>query len=85
LALRNNHIDYSVMLCNFGASVKSDIVLKDGKSTSSFGFSLSKSLINVAYLIMNKGVLLIGKRIQFQLFSDINAFFFNRQNPFVMR
>lgn len=52
------------MLCNLGASVKNDIILRDGKNTTSFGFSLSKSLINVAYLIMDKGVILIGKKKQ---------------------
>lgn len=62
MALRNNYVDYSVMLCNFGATVKNDIVLKDGQATTTFGFSLSQSLINMAYLIMDRGVTLIGKR-----------------------
>jgi len=60
LALRNNYVDYSVMLCNMGATVNNNIVLKDGETTSTFGFSLSQSLINIAYLIMEKGVTLIG-------------------------
>lgn len=47
------------MLCNFGAIVNNDIVLKDGARTSTFGFSLSQSLINMAYLIMDKGVTLM--------------------------
>lgn len=55
------------MLCNFGATVNSDIILKDGESTSTFGFSLSKSLINVAYLIMDKGAIPIGKKILYKI------------------
>jgi len=43
-----------------GATVNNNIVLKDGETTSTFGFSLSQSLINIAYLIMEKGVTLIG-------------------------
>jgi hypothetical protein len=50
------------MLCNFGATVNNGIVLKDGKSTSTFSFSLSQSLINMAYLIMDRGATLIGKK-----------------------
>lgn len=49
------------MLCNAGATVYNDIVLKDGVTTSTFGFSLSKSLINMAYLIMDRGVTLMGE------------------------
>ncbi|KAK4515576.1 uncharacterized protein ATC70_010527 [Mucor velutinosus] len=59
LALRNNYIDYSVMLCNMGASVKLNMTLRDGTIISTLGYSLSKSLINVAYLIMDQGSLLI--------------------------
>jgi hypothetical protein len=51
------------MLCNLGASVKLNMTLRDGTTTSTLGYSLSKSLINVAYLIMDKGSLLIGKII----------------------
>lgn len=51
------------MLCNFGATVNNNIVLKDGKSMSTFGFSLSQSLLNMAYLTIDRGVTLIGKRI----------------------
>ncbi|KAI9485555.1 MAG: ankyrin repeat-containing domain protein [Benjaminiella poitrasii] len=32
LALRNNYVDYSVMLCNFGAKIDAQITLKTGKS-----------------------------------------------------
>ncbi|CEP17999.1 hypothetical protein [Parasitella parasitica] len=59
LALRNNYIDYSVMLCNLGASVELNMTIRDGSTISTLGYSLSKSLINVAYLIMDKGCLLI--------------------------
>ncbi|KAL7332977.1 hypothetical protein PS15p_201946 [Mucor circinelloides] len=59
LALRNNYIDYSVMLCNLGASVKLNMTLRDGTIISTLGYSLSRSLINVAYLIMDQGSLII--------------------------
>lgn len=55
------------MLCNFGATVNSDIILKDGESTSTFGFSLSKSLLNVAYLIMDKGAIPIGEKMLYKI------------------
>lgn len=49
------------MLCSSGASAKSNITLKDGQVTTTFGYSLSKSLMNMAYLIMERGVTLLGK------------------------
>lgn len=49
------------MLCNLGASVKLNMTLRDGTIISTLGYSLSKSLINVAYLIMDQGSLIIGK------------------------
>ncbi|KAI7902907.1 ankyrin repeat-containing domain protein [Cokeromyces recurvatus] len=59
LALRNNHIDYSVMLCNYGADINSKITLKDGKRISTFDFSLSMNLINISYLILDKSLSLL--------------------------
>ncbi|KAG2201741.1 hypothetical protein INT47_002001, partial [Mucor saturninus] len=59
LALRSNFVDYSVMLCNYGANVSNSIVLKNGESMSTFGFSLSQSLINMAYLAIDSGITLM--------------------------
>jgi hypothetical protein len=47
------------MLCNMGATINSNMVMKDGDSRSTFGFCLSQSLINMAYLIMDRGVVLL--------------------------
>ncbi|KAI8979262.1 ankyrin repeat-containing domain protein [Mycotypha africana] len=54
LALLNNHVDYSMMLCSNGASAFDKITLKDLSQTSTLDFALSRSIVNIAYLIMNK-------------------------------
>ncbi|KAF7723583.1 hypothetical protein EC973_001824 [Apophysomyces ossiformis] len=54
LSLLHNHVDYSVMLCNSGALVTKDLVCPDGKQVSTFHYSLSLSIMNMAYLIMEK-------------------------------
>ncbi|KAG0800420.1 hypothetical protein G6F22_002250 [Rhizopus arrhizus] len=59
LALQNGHVDYAVMLCNSGTSFKEKITLKNGKDMTTFGYSLSKSVINLAYLIMERGISLL--------------------------
>ncbi|RUS22547.1 hypothetical protein BC937DRAFT_88542 [Endogone sp. FLAS-F59071] len=61
IALMYNHVDYSVMLGNKDAEVLRDVTLPNGDSLSTFNRSLSKSFMSLAYLIMEKGVELIGK------------------------
>ncbi|KAI9257420.1 ankyrin repeat-containing domain protein [Sporodiniella umbellata] len=56
LALQNGHIDYAIMLCNSGASFKNQVTMKNGQKASTFGYSLSISVINMAYMIMEKGI-----------------------------
>ncbi|KAG0181661.1 hypothetical protein DFQ29_007537 [Apophysomyces sp. BC1021] len=56
LALWYKHVDYSVMLCNSGASTTNELVLPNGKSISTFRHSLSHSFMNMAYLVMEKDI-----------------------------
>ncbi|KAI9010901.1 ankyrin repeat-containing domain protein [Phycomyces nitens] len=56
LALGYGHIDYSSMLCNEGADTSKDMVLPDTESVSTFHYSLSKAIMNMTYIIMDRGV-----------------------------
>jgi hypothetical protein len=75
LALRNGHVDYSGMLCDAGSIVNKKVVLKNGKESTTFGHALSLSLINIAYLIMERGVVIIGKSFQKYLYLQYISLF----------
>ncbi|KAI8983506.1 hypothetical protein BDB01DRAFT_126676 [Pilobolus umbonatus] len=59
LALQNNFVEFSVMLANAGASPKENITLRTGEVMSTFGYSLLSSVINLAYLVIDRGVSLL--------------------------
>ncbi|KAI8149897.1 ankyrin repeat-containing domain protein [Fennellomyces sp. T-0311] len=54
LSLQYKHVDYSVMLCNQGATPSSIMTLPAGDSMSTLNYSLSKDFMNMAYLILDR-------------------------------
>ncbi|RUS35018.1 ankyrin repeat-containing domain protein [Jimgerdemannia flammicorona] len=81
IALIYDHVDYSVMLANKNAEVLRDLVRYNGDSLSTFNFSLSKSFMSLSYLIMEKGVSLIGKfHLALLLISKAEEFMLQQLN-----
>jgi hypothetical protein len=56
-----DHVDYSVMMSQKGAMLRGQIQLPDGKSMSTFEYSLSKSFLNLGYFIMEKDISPLSK------------------------
>lgn len=56
-----DHVDYSVMMSQKGALLRGEIHLPDGKSMSTFEYSLSKSFLNLGYFMMEKEISPLSK------------------------
>ncbi|KAI9276495.1 ankyrin repeat-containing domain protein [Umbelopsis sp. AD052] len=56
LSMIYDHVDYSVMMSQKGAMLRGKIHLPDGKSMSTFEYSLSKSFLNLGYFMMEKDI-----------------------------
>lgn len=60
LALRYKHVDYSVMLCNQGATVGNDMTIPGDKPISTLKYSLSQDFMNMAYVILEQNPNTLG-------------------------
>ena len=60
LALRYKHVDYSVMLCDQGATPSSAMTLPVGDSITTLNYSLSQDFMNMAYLILDRDPNILG-------------------------
>ena len=60
LALRYKHVDYSVMLCDQGATPSSLMTLPVGDSITTLNYSLSQDFMNMAYLILDRDPNILG-------------------------
>ncbi|KAI9498385.1 ankyrin repeat-containing domain protein [Zychaea mexicana] len=54
LSLRYKHVDYSVMLCDQGATPTSVMTLPAGDPVTTLNYSLSQDFMNMAYLILDR-------------------------------
>lgn len=61
LALDYNWVDYCVMLCEHGAQFNDTMTLAKGEQVTPLKHSLSKGLMNLAYLILERGHGALGK------------------------